>query len=868
MVTEAIVNMGRGRPEPGMPDWQSVGRVGVAVVITTVVITTGLGGGAAVLQPSFSVSATTTVGDEPVTSIAFDKGQSVEFHIDYAELGDRPHDLVISMRATDEPVLLTRRLDVSGSSGSLTVRLDELFDLSGLDIVSSIEFRFRIDNVGPDGEQILTETMDLDTVPATVYLTDVPAVTRIDQTVTVGYYGWGREPLVDGIGLYADRPPLGIDEQGEDTLLARATVESSQEVFFTGGFEFVPADALDQIGDSVDLQVRPLAADTPVPGSNVETLGLNRPPKPVISVSPDEPTVGEPVSFFAGDSSDPEGVIVEYLWDLNDDGEFEAEGRSVSETYDSAGPHTVTLMVVDDDGASTSTEVSFRAITPEPENNPPNAVIDYTPKSPTVGESVTFTAEASFDEDGAIDEYQWDLDGDDEYETFGQTVDRDFDTGGRFSVGLRVIDNDGASDVATLSVWVVTPTPDDDGIPDLVWLVGGLVVGGALLIGIMKRMVGSVRWLVDKLTPNHNGPTPDNGDGNGDEDGNDKEENEDNRPPTGVAPYLPREPRVNRPVLFDGSLSFDPDPGDRIVDFRWTVDDDVHRTPRFVHVFSEAGDHEVTLTVTDNHGAVGSYSETVSITDPEGDLVLDSVHPDSPGDDHENLDHEYLVFRNDGDAALDLSGWTLHDAAQEEGRVRPDEHTFPFPDGTELDPGATATVHTGSGEDDRQEWAATDEARHLFWSKGRAVWNNEGDRIVVEDGEGHPVLAARYRRTDAGEYDIEPIEVQQLLDWFPAVEVSGSADTPAGGLGFGLGLESLGAIRDFVAAAFFRRGPWAFLKVWAFASVIVIGSGSIGIASSTAELAAPLVLLPVTIAMLLIGVVWLVGRWVFDVIRS
>jgi competence protein ComEC len=109
-----------------------------------------------------------------------------------------------------------------------------------------------------------------------------------------------------------------------------------------------------------------------------------------------------------------------------------------------------------------------------------------------------------------------------------------------------------------------------------------------------------------------------------------------------------------------------------------------------------------------------------------GTLSLVEVHADASGDEWDNLNDEYLVFANAGDAPLDLSGWTVRDEA---------DHTYRFPDGVTLDPGASVTLHTGTG---------TDSATDRYWGSGAPVWNNGGDTVVVTDDEGTVVLRETY----------------------------------------------------------------------------------------------------------------------------
>lgn len=118
--------------------------------------------------------------------------------------------------------------------------------------------------------------------------------------------------------------------------------------------------------------------------------------------------------------------------------------------------------------------------------------------------------------------------------------------------------------------------------------------------------------------------------------------------------------------------------------------------------------------------------EAVGRGDADAPLRVVAVHADAAGNDHENLDDEYVVFRNAGGGSLDLIGWTVRD---ETG------HVYRFPDGLVLEPDATVTLYSGAGED-------TDAALH--WGADGAVWNNDGDTVVVTNASGAVVLEYRY----------------------------------------------------------------------------------------------------------------------------
>lgn len=108
-------------------------------------------------------------------------------------------------------------------------------------------------------------------------------------------------------------------------------------------------------------------------------------------------------------------------------------------------------------------------------------------------------------------------------------------------------------------------------------------------------------------------------------------------------------------------------------------------------------------------------------------LSVAEIHADAEGDDNENLNDEFAVFENTGDDPLEMGGWTVSDAAG---------HSYPFPSGFSLDPGAQVTLYTGSGSDTSTE---------LYWGANRAVWNNGGDVITVRTEGGTIVLEEDYQ---------------------------------------------------------------------------------------------------------------------------
>jgi hypothetical protein len=70
------------------------------------------------------------------------------------------------------------------------------------------------------------------------------------------------------------------------------------------------------------------------------------------------------MTFDASGSSDPDGTIQHYGWDLNGDGADDADGKVVQATFSAAGTYSVRLIVTDDDGQKTTVRKSVTVAAP------------------------------------------------------------------------------------------------------------------------------------------------------------------------------------------------------------------------------------------------------------------------------------------------------------------------------------------------------------------------------------------------------------------------------------------------------------------------------------------------------------------------
>ncbi|EMA04564.1 endonuclease [Haloferax mediterranei ATCC 33500] len=142
---------------------------------------------------------------------------------------------------------------------------------------------------------------------------------------------------------------------------------------------------------------------------------------------------------------------------------------------------------------------------------------------------------------------------------------------------------------------------------------------------------------------------------------------------------------------------------------------------RYERAEREAREGGVGLWSCATEGSTASGEDTAT-----DDRLSVSVVADAPGNDNDNLNGEYVTLRNDGDESIDLSGWTISDAAGA---------TYTFATGTKLASGATLTLHTGTG---------TDTETDVYWGRSGAVWNNGGDTVTVRSSTGTEVLTYTY----------------------------------------------------------------------------------------------------------------------------
>jgi len=273
-----------------------------------------------------------------------------------------------------------------------------------------------------------------------------------------------------------------------------------------------------------------------------------------------------------------------------------------------------------------------------PPNKPPHAEIEFTPSVAVVNQPVQFSGAKSYDPDGQIVKYEWDF-GDGATEA-GVTVSHIYTSAKDYKVSLTVTDDKGATGTKSITVSVrpaanqppqaaftFTPTSpraeepvqfdasaskDPDGtITKYEWDFGdggkdqGIKVnhmyntGGTYTVTLTvtddQGAVGSAQQTVTVL-------------------------GQANKPPVASFTFSPATPKVNESVQFDASASKDPD--GTITKYEWDFGDGAKGAGvKTTHAYAQPGNYTVTLTVTDNQGAKGSTTQTVTVAQTEGVIL-------------------------------------------------------------------------------------------------------------------------------------------------------------------------------------------------------------------------------------------------------
>ncbi|MFC4449324.1 PKD domain-containing protein [Halorussus aquaticus] len=280
--------------------------------------------------------------------------------------------------------------------------------------------------------------------------------------------------------------------------------------------------------------------------------------------------------------------------------------------------------------------------------NAPTASFSYSPSDPVPDETVTFDASSSTD-DGTIDEYEWDLDGDGYYEHYGATVTRTFDSAGEYVVTLRVTDDDGNTAETTQTVSVTNDAPTaafdyspSDPVPD------ESITFDAASSSDADGTIEEYEWDFDgdgyyEYYGSQNSFTYDTAgsytvtlrvtDNGGMTTKETKTVTVGNEPPNVSFSYSPSSPSPDDSITFDAGASSDAD--GQITDYEWDFDGDGYYEyygSQNSFTYDTAGTYTVTLRVTDNGEATSKKVRTVTVQNDAPNTTF-SYSPTKPSPD-------------------------------------------------------------------------------------------------------------------------------------------------------------------------------------------------------------------------------------------
>ena len=337
------------------------------------------------------------------------------------------------------------------------------------------------------------------------------------------------------------------------------------------------------------------------------------------------------VFFDGGSSSDPDGYVAGYSWNLGDGAS--GTGVAIDHTYTLPGIYTAILTVTDDSGTTAQSSVAINVGEVVVPNQPPAALLIASNGNGVAPMAVTFDGSRSSDADGTIASYSWNF-GDGGLAS-GALVNHSFATAGSYTVTLTVTDNQGAtaqshtvitvdappnkapSAVVTSSVLSGTVplvvsfngsgSSDTDGtIASFAWNFGDGSTGSGATSAHTFSAAGS--YTVTLTVTDNQGAT------------GQAQKVITVQPPPNQAPAAVLTSNVSSgtaplAVSFSGSGSSDSD--GTIASYAWTFGDGSNGSGATVsHSFSAAGSYTVILKVTDNKGATAQTQKVITVQAP------------------------------------------------------------------------------------------------------------------------------------------------------------------------------------------------------------------------------------------------------------
>ena len=369
---------------------------------------------------------------------------------------------------------------------------------------------------------------------------------------------------------------------------------------------------------------------------------LNDLPVAQFTISPFPSIVGENASFDASESRDIGGRIDAYLWDFGDGNKTDKMSEpTVNHIYLKGGPCTVILIVEDDEGATSIISKNMTI------NNPPQANFTIMPQKPVVGDLVKFDASKSYDaEDGKSLAYHWEINNNSAIFSVVSPPRQVYDEGGMYWINLTVTDRNEANGYKNLLLKInKPPTPHIDFNENDLSAKKFIAFRAASSKDLDGKIISYAWDFGDNSPIDYNETALHSYETGGNEtvkltlkdnDGAVSSISQDihiNWPPTAKFSVDPQDPSKGEPVSFNASSSSDPD--GRILEYSWDfgenkVEPDVYTSEFAMHTYYRPQKYNVTLTVEDDKGSTGSFSQLVEVKEiiNNNNPIIISLQPD------------------------------------------------------------------------------------------------------------------------------------------------------------------------------------------------------------------------------------------------
>ena len=353
------------------------------------------------------------------------------------------------------------------------------YDISEEDLVGGTIWKISVGSGAGEGRGYMVITYPSDTTPPTLVETtptgeDVPVTTGITISFSEQM---DEESAIGAFSIYPE--VLGEFYWKENTMIFTPSFNLNYDTTYT---VVIGTEAKDTADNNLEEQYE---------WSFRTITRANNPPSTPLLSGPTSGYIGTSYRYSIS-AEDPDGDDIKYAFDWGDDTTSETEflksGEIIAQSHawDEPGEYHIRVRATDENGASSRWSELLIVVARTPLIQP-TAIISATSTEINEGESVSFSAEASSDQDGSIVSYDWDFG--DGYTDAGINVEHAYSQSGYYTATLTVTDNDGLSDSNRIEI---TANPLALNVPPTIpmtWILAAivLVISAPLIIRMAIR---------------------------------------------------------------------------------------------------------------------------------------------------------------------------------------------------------------------------------------------------------------------------------------------------------------------------------------------------------------------------------------------